>query len=751
MVLVWPRLLLLLGERLLSAAKAILAKNLGSDALRAIVKEWVDNWLNPAICEKVFENIVPLLEKEHGAAPELTEAYVLRNLFPKITQWIIGGDGWAYDIGYGGLDHVVASGVDVNIIVLDTEMYSNTGGQKSKATPLGAVAKFAAAGCRRNKKDLGMIAIQYGDVYVASIALQADYQQALKAMAEAESYPGVSLLVCYAPCREQGFDIGKSLEEAKAAVDSGYWNLYRYDPRLIAAGKNPFQLDSSDISVDLKQFLARENRYAMLMRTQKEVATSLQDSLKAHTIERLEKLKKLSADVDKLKAGAAPAVQTRRPEQRVPMKHRAANERSKDFKEVMLGYSKEEAMEEAKRCLGCKKPFCMEGCPCALPIPEYIAAIKNGDFNKAFEIITSRNPLISSCGRVCPHPCEAKCIRGKKGEPLAIDWLKRSAADFGDTKRMCAPATGKKVAIVGSGPAGLVAAWQLALAGHHVEIFEQKSVAGGMMGLCIPPYRLPRDALKRDIDRVLSIGVVLHLNHAIGPKHSVDDLLHKDGFNAVFLGIGTLRPKQLGIPGEELHGVEHVIPFLEGINVAGRTQIGKKVAVVGAGYSAMDAVRSARRLGSESFIIYRRMKEQMPASPEEVKEAEEEGVIMHQLVNPTKVIGKDGKVIGLECLKQKLGAPDRSGRPAPEAIPGSEFVIECDMVIQAISQEPETSGTPGFKLSKWNTFEVDEKTMQTSVKGVWAAGDAVTGPKTIIDGVSDTLKAVKDMLEFLKQ
>eukprot|EP01105_Mastigella_eilhardi_P028472 TRINITY_DN93_c0_g1_i5.p1 TRINITY_DN93_c0_g1~~TRINITY_DN93_c0_g1_i5.p1 ORF type:complete len:1643 (-),score=495.73 TRINITY_DN93_c0_g1_i5:103-4890(-) len=748
-------------ERLHNVAKAAIDLKI-SPELKKMLEEWVANWLNAEICEKIYHEIVPLLEKEKAAVPEVAELHNLRNLFPKLSQWIFGGDGWAYDIGYGGLDHVIAQGVNLNVVVLDTEMYSNTGGQKSKATPIGAVAKFAAAGNRRNKKELGLIAMQYGDVYVASISLQANYAHALKAIKEAESYDGSSLVICYAPCREQGFDISKSLEEAKQAVASGYWTLYRYDPRLIAQGKNPFQLDSAAPSVDLKQFLARENRYAMLMRTQKEVATELQDSLKAHTVERYEKLKKLAADVNTLKAGVAPAATAAaapaataakpNPMKRIPMKERPAVERAKDFNEVMQGYTKEEAIAEASRCLHCPKPRCVDGCPCAINIPEYIAAVKTGDFNKAFSIVTSRNPLIGSCGRVCPHFCEAKCIRGLKGEPLAIDWLKRAASDYGDAKNLCAPATGKKVAIVGSGPAGLVAAWHLALAGHKCTIFEGKGVAGGMMVLCIPPYRLPRDVLARDIERIKSLGVEIKLNSPINDQHSIDDLLTKDGFDAVFLGIGTLKPKKLGIEGEEAQGVEHVIPYLESVNVAGRKEIGKKVAVVGAGYSAMDAVRVARRLGSESFIVYRRERDQMPASKDEIHEAEEEGVVMHTLIAPHKIIVKDGKVAGLECIKQKLGAPDRSGRPAPEAIPGSNFVIDCDMVIQAISQEPDMVGiSKEIKLSKWNTFEVDETTMATNKAKVWAAGDAVTGPKTIVEGVAATLKAVAAINAFLKQ
>jgi len=259
--------------------------------LKAVFEKWLAGWLCATTCEEVYDAVCPLLEKVKDKYPVI---YNLRHFFPKISQWIQGGDGWAYDIGYGGLDHIIASGINLNIIVLDTEMYSNTGGQKSKATPLGAVAKFAAAGNRRNKKDLGMIAMSYRDVYVASVSLQGNPEQCIKAFTEAEAYDGVSLLICYAPCREQGFPIAKSLEESRLAIQSGYWNLYRYNPLLAKEGKNPLTLDSTEISYDLKQFLARENRYALLMRTKKDVATELQEQLKTDYTARLDNLKKLS-------------------------------------------------------------------------------------------------------------------------------------------------------------------------------------------------------------------------------------------------------------------------------------------------------------------------------------------------------------------------------------------------------------------------------------------------------------------------
>lgn len=723
------------------------------------LKKWNESWQNASACETIYDAILPLLEREKNSTNQtLKDLYNHRNYFPRISQWITGGDGWAYDIGYGGLDHVIAQGVDLNVIVLDTEMYSNTGGQKSKATPMGAVAKFASNGCRRNKKDLGAMAMAYGDIYVASISLQANPQQAIRAFLEAESYPGASIIICYSPCREQGFPLSQSLAEAKAAVDAGYWNLYRYDPRLVAKGQNPFQLDSANISLELKQFLQRENRYELLMRTKKEVATELQAGLKENIERKMARLQKLAETTQKLKtdlpAASATTPSKQDPNKRVPMPMRPAQERNKDFKEVALGFSKEQAIEESKRCLGCKKPMCKEACPVSVPIPEYIAAIKEGDFVKAHEIILPQMPLVAVCGRVCPHFCEMKCIRGKKGEPLSIEFLKRAAADYSGLNNLkpAASPSGKKVAIVGSGPAGLTAAYWLAMAGHSVEIFEQKEVVGGMMALCIPEYRLPRAALNTDIERIKSLGVKIHVNSQIGDAtHPIKALLEKDGFNAVFMGCGTLKAKVLGIAGENAKGVEHVIPFLESINVHNRTHIGKKVAVVGAGYSAMDAVRASKRLGAEAFIIYRRDRAQMPASPEEVHEAEEEGCTLHTLVNPTRIIvDAAGNVSGVECIKQTLGAPDASGRPTPQPVAGSEFVIPCDMVIQAISQEAELTPFASAQLkTKGSNVEVST-TMETSVPHVWAAGDCVTGPKTISEGVAAAHKAAIAIDAYLK-
>jgi len=321
--------------------------------------------------------------------------------------------------------------------------------------------------------------------------------------------------------------------------------------------------------------------------------------------------------------------------------------------------------------------------------------------------------------------------------------LKRAASDFCSRPVPAAgKEIGKKVAIIGSGPAGLGCAYHLRKAGVACTIFEQKSVAGGMMSLCIPSYRLPRDMLKADIDRVLAMGVELKLNTTFGTDVKLEDL-QKD-YDAVVLAIGSMKPKKLKVPGEEAKGVEHVIRFLESININGRKDIGKKVVVVGGGFSAMDAVRAARRLGSEATIVYRRDREQMPATKDEVCEAEQEGVKMELLAQPVEIIVKDGAVAGMKCIRMKLGAADKSGRPAPEPIPGSEFVIECDQVIQAISQESELSGVDA-KTSDWNSIEADANG-RTSLEKVWAAGDAVTGPKTIVDAVAAAITVVKDIL-----
>lgn len=424
---------------------------------------------------------------------------------------------------------------------------------------------------------------------------------------------------------------------------------------------------------------------------------------------------------------------------RIPVSTLEAKHRIKNFKEVNLGFTPEEAEMEAARCVKCRNPKCVPTCPAHLPVPEYISAVKEGDFTKALDIIANVHPFVHVCGRVCPHKCEYNCIRSKKGQALSIMLLKRSAADFGSRNDItCTPPTGKRIAVVGSGPAGLTAAYKLARYGHKVVIYEQKSQIGGMMALCIPPYRLPRAALLEDASRVLNLGCEVRLNKKITDLEKL-----RAKYDAVFLGLGTMKPKHLNIPGDHSIGVEHVIPFLESVNLRGRYNIGKNVAVIGAGFSALDAVRVARRLGSEATIIYRRTRSEMPATQDEVVEAEEEGVEMLTLVTPLEVLtNSEGKVTGLKLQRQELGEPDESGRPSPKPIPGSEFVFKCDMVIEAISQVTDLTDFPTLPTTKWGTLDVDEHFMVKGHQNVYATGDCVTGPKSIIEGVADAFKCV---------
>lgn len=437
---------------------------------------------------------------------------------------------------------------------------------------------------------------------------------------------------------------------------------------------------------------------------------------------------------------------------RVQMEMQDAGERIHNFDEVALGYTREEAIEEAKRCLACKKAGCDEACPLHCCPAEYIAFIEDGDFDKALAQILEYNPFPSTCGRVCVHYCEEKCPVAKKGTALAIAWLKRAAADYGDATVTPAEPTDKRVAVIGGGPAAFTVAWECAKAGHAVTIFEAHGRPGGMLWAGIPAYRLPREELNRDIQRVLDLGVELRLNSPITSEQQLLDLL--DEYEAVFIGIGAHEPRWMGIEGEDLEGVVHVVDFLRQVNSGADVKVGNKTAVIGGGSSAMDAVRTARRLGANAFVVYRRAREQMPADEAEIEEVEEEGIVFNFLTNPKRILGKDGKMTGLECLRMELGEPDESGRRRPIPIEGSEFVIEADMMIQAISQRPDISWLDEdskFKTTRWQTFEVDPDTFETSVPGVFAAGDDVTGPATIVEAIADARKAAKAILDYLEQ
>jgi len=432
---------------------------------------------------------------------------------------------------------------------------------------------------------------------------------------------------------------------------------------------------------------------------------------------------------------------------KVVMDHQAPKKRIENFDEVMHGFTKEEAIEEAKRCMRCKKIPCMQSCPIKQDINGYVTAIMEGDFDKALEIVLDKNPFPASIGRVCPHFCTETCTRAKKGDALQIAALKRAASDHGTCQPKPGASTGKKVAIIGAGPAGLSAAFDLALWGHKVKVFEREPIKGGMLYTAIPPYRLPKDELAKDVQRIENMGVEIQCNVNMGKDITIDDL-QKD-YDAVIISIGTHKPKYMGIDGEDKKGVSHVVPFLHDLHLDKDPWVGNRVAVIGGGSSAMDAVRSAKRLGKEAWLVYRRAREQMPAQIEEIEEGEEEEITFHYLTNPGKIEG-DEDVAAMECIKMRLGEPDSSGRARPIPIEGSEFKIEVDMVIEAISQEPDLTGLNGdkFKITRWNTYDVDGNGM-TSAEGVFAGGDCVNGPSTIVQAIESVRKASIGVHKYL--
>jgi NADPH-dependent glutamate synthase beta subunit-like oxidoreductase len=393
-------------------------------------------------------------------------------------------------------------------------------------------------------------------------------------------------------------------------------------------------------------------------------------------------------------------------------------------------------------------PACQERCPVHIDIRRYVGLVAGGEYEEAIKVIREKNPLPAICGRVCNHPCETACNRGRQDEPVAIDAIKRFAATFEGSLRKAGklppPApkrkdTKIKVAVVGSGPAGLTVAHDLALEGYRPTIFEAAPVPGGMLYLCIPEYRLPRDVLRDDVAYIEDLGVEIKYNTPISRDFTVDDLLKQD-FKAVFIGVGAHKGLKLRIPGEDdYQGFVDCIEFLRKVNLGDRTRPGNKVVVIGGGNSAIDSARTALRLGcDEVTILYRRSRREMPANPWEVDEAEREGIKLLYLAAPTKVIGSGGKVAGLVCTKMKLGKLDSSGRRSPVPIEGSEFEVEADLIIPAISQEPDISFLPeghGFVISKWNSFVVNEGTMATNRPGIFAGGDAVTGPATVIEAI----------------
>lgn len=443
--------------------------------------------------------------------------------------------------------------------------------------------------------------------------------------------------------------------------------------------------------------------------------------------------------------------------------------RAHNFEEVALGYTPEVAIEEAKRCLQCKKPKCIEGCPVEVLIPEFIKKIAEGDFEESARVLKIKNSLPAVCGRVCPQEsqCESKCILGIKGESVAIGRLERFAADFGMKSGKAefekVEPTGKRVAIIGAGPAGLACAGDLAKAGHAVTIFEALHVAGGVLMYGIPQFRLPKEIVQTEIANLKQMGVEILTNQVVGKITSVDELM-ENGYDAVFIGTGAGLPYFMDIPGLNLNGVYSANEFLTRTNLmkgykfpdyATPVKVGKNVAVLGAGNVAMDSARTALRLGARNvYIVYRRSRTEMPARLEELEHAEEEGIQFHLLTNPVAIKGDERMwVKSLTCLRYELGDPDASGRRSPVPIPGSEFEIPMNTVVVAIGQGPNplvTTSTPGLVLNKRGNIVVDEETLMTSKPGVFAGGDIVTGAATVILAMGAGKQAASGIDKYLK-
>ena len=454
---------------------------------------------------------------------------------------------------------------------------------------------------------------------------------------------------------------------------------------------------------------------------------------------------------------------------KVPVREQEPAVRAKNFEEVCLGYNDEEAMAEATRCLDCKNPRCVQGCPVSINIPAFIQEVKNGNPAKAYEIISESSSLPAVCGRVCPQEtqCEGQCIRGIKGEPVSIGKLERYTADkakeLGIRPVNSARPNGKKVAVIGAGPSGLTCAGDLAKLGYSVTIFEALHKAGGVLVYGIPEFRLPKErVVAKEIENVESLGVKIETDVVIGRSATIDDLLEKEGFDAVFIGSGAGLPRFMNIPGEQALGVFSANEYLTRSNLMhayrddARTPImrAKKAVVVGGGNVAMDAARTALRLGAETHIVYRRSEQELPARKEEVGHAKEEGIIFDLLTNPVEITtSEDGWVNGINCVRMQLGEPDASGRRRPEEIPGSEFHIDCDCVIMALGTSPNPllhTTTPGLEVNKKGCLIVRAGSEETTKDGVFAGGDAVTGAATVILAMGAGKEAAKEIDSYLK-
>ena len=457
------------------------------------------------------------------------------------------------------------------------------------------------------------------------------------------------------------------------------------------------------------------------------------------------------------------------PKGRTPMPEQAPAVRARNFEEVARGYGLAEALREADRCLECKKPRCVAGCPVGVNIPAFIRAIARQDLRQAYEILRQDNPLPAVCGRVCPQEsqCEARCIVGVKGEPVCVGRLERFAADaamaHGAAEAPAVTPSGRRAAIIGSGPAGIACAADLARAGVAVTVFEALHMAGGVLKYGIPEFRLPKDIVDRELASLQQMGVRIELNAVIGKLFTIPQLLQEKSYDAVFVGTGAGFPKFQGIPGDNLNGVFSANEFLTRVNLMRGFRhpeydtpvgMGKRVVVIGAGNTAMDCARCALRMGAESVsVVYRRTQRESPARAEERHHAQEEGIEFQWLTNPIRIHGNaEGWVVGLECMRMALGEPDASGRRAPVEQPGTDFRIPADTVIYALGTRANpiiARSTPGLVVNQWGYIEVDERTGMTSLPGVFAGGDIVTGSATVILALGAGRRAASGMIEYL--
>ena len=454
--------------------------------------------------------------------------------------------------------------------------------------------------------------------------------------------------------------------------------------------------------------------------------------------------------------------------EKVPVREQDPKVRATNFEEVCLGYNKEEAEKEALRCLNCKNPRCVEGCPVAINIPGFITKVKEGDVKAAYDVISESSALPAICGRVCPQEsqCEGKCVRGIKGEPVSIGKLERYVADtareMGIKPQGATEKKGKKVAVIGSGPSGLTCAGDLAKMGYDVKIFEALHKAGGVLVYGIPEFRLPKErVVQEEIENVKSLGVEIETDCVIGKSTTIDALMTEEGYDAVFVGSGAGLPRFMHIPGEQAMGVFSANEYLTRSNLMGafssksRTPImhAKKAVIVGGGNVAMDAARTALRLGAETHIVYRRSEKELPARAEEVEHAKQEGIVFNLLTNPVEIHADEkGWVRSITCIRMGLGEPDESGRRRPVEIPGSEFEIECDCVIMSLGTSPNpliSSTTKGLEINRRKCIVANEENGQTSKEGVFAGGDAVTGAATVILAMGAGKAAAKGIDEYL--